>query len=398
MATTGALTPACRQCSSHRRACHAGLPGSCNRSSCVRSASNHPASHADAFRNYASSATGFPHLFCGTGLRLSLAGSPITRGRIEVHLSVADQIFTSCCFPHRLATARLHSVSGFYAFPRRAFTSLTCYTPRRTRAGTADHYVLGKERSFRNRAKWSAMSLRIFCGRRFPAAFLRVKRSGGDAASTNKFSSSMRTLHESRKVIYRGDSRLSKCCRPHPRFDNQSPIAGAARGNTFFRGMAMYASNGLAGRSTKSRKIRAGLSREGEARLRKALRRQSPSEPWVEAQFRNVLERDARGQAIIRRFHDPTVFPPGGSRTAMIRCPACDIFMPPGAFEEGVCLDHAEHEGWGPSPSAEAIRGLQHRNLRLLETELPPESASALRREIQEQQESHSVHEQPRAR
>jgi len=128
-----------------------------------------------------------------------------------------------------------------------------------------------------------------------------------------------------------------------------------------------------------------GLSAEAERQLRDELRKHAPSEPWVEAQWIAVVERDERGHAVVRRVHDPTVFPPGGTQTAMIRCPECSIFNPPIAFENGLCLDHVEEGTWGPSPSAVAIRALQWRNLRLTESELPPESIAALREEISAQ-------------
>jgi hypothetical protein len=136
----------------------------------------------------------------------------------------------------------------------------------------------------------------------------------------------------------------------------------------------------ISGKGISTRKI--GLSSAEEARLKAKLRRQSPSEPWVEVQFRTVENTDSRGRPVARRIHDPSVFPPGGARTAMIRCAACDIHTPPQMIEEGQCLDHADHTGWGPSPSAQAIRGLQYFNLRMSELELPPESPAALRREV----------------
>src|SRR4051794_28644413 len=104
-----------------------------------------------------------------------------------------------------------------------------------------------------------------------------------------------------------------------------------------------------AGKRRKAR--RTGLSRHEEARLRKQLRRTAPSEPWVEAQFKEVGDVDARGRPIVCRYHDPHVFPPGGADTAMVRCPRCGVFTPPNAIENGACLDHASHDGWGPSPS-----------------------------------------------
>ena len=132
-----------------------------------------------------------------------------------------------------------------------------------------------------------------------------------------------------------------------------------------------------------ARPRREGLSSTDESRLRARLRREAPSEPWVDAQFFNVESQDGRGQIIVRRFHNGRVFPPGGALTKMRRCRACGVFTPPGAFEKGVCLDHAEHGSWGESPSAHAIRMLQYRNLKMAQSDLPPESEAALRREIE---------------
>jgi hypothetical protein len=132
-----------------------------------------------------------------------------------------------------------------------------------------------------------------------------------------------------------------------------------------------------------ARLAKIGLTPLAESRLRRTLRRKVPSEPWLEAQFRSVLSRNARGEEVVQRLHDASVFPPGGAKTAMIRCACCGIFTPSSAFEHDICLDHADHSAWGRSPSAIAIEALQYRNLRLAETPLPPESRSALRAEIQ---------------
>ena len=155
-----------------------------------------------------------------------------------------------------------------------------------------------------------------------------------------------------------------------------------------------------AGTETRNRKGRAkrrsGLSRLAQARLAETLRRVAPSEPWVDAQFIDVVEIDERGERVVRRAHDPSVFPPGGAQTAMVRCPQCGVITPPNAFENGICLDDADHGNWGPSPSAQAIAALQYRNLRLVEAELPPESLSALQAEIRrEMGKASSVRRQP---
>ena len=138
---------------------------------------------------------------------------------------------------------------------------------------------------------------------------------------------------------------------------------------------------------------RMGLSHVSEIRLREKLRRRCPSAPWVDAQFKTFTDRDERGQPIVYRYHDASVFPPGGTDTSMVRCPRCGVFTPPNAFENGVCLDHAEpaevleaHLGWGRSPSAVAIAALQFRNLRMIDKPLPPETTAALRSEIRREQ------------
>jgi len=131
-----------------------------------------------------------------------------------------------------------------------------------------------------------------------------------------------------------------------------------------------------------SKRRRTGLSRVEEARLREQLRGQCPSEPWVEAQFKQIRDVDADGRAVVCRYHDPHVFPPGGDATAMVRCPRCGVLTPPNAFEHGACLDHARHDGWGSSPSAVTIRQLQFYNLRMEESPLEPEDEASLRKEI----------------
>lgn len=126
-----------------------------------------------------------------------------------------------------------------------------------------------------------------------------------------------------------------------------------------------------------------GLSAYQEEQIKRELRLSTPSEPWVEAQFKTVLDTDTRGADIVYRYRDPHAFPPGGSQTAMVRCATCGVFNPPNAIEYGNCLDHANHEGWGPSPSAIAIEALRRFHLRLEDSELPPEDVQSLRREIE---------------
>ena len=77
-----------------------------------------------------------------------------------------------------------------------------------------------------------------------------------------------------------------------------------------------------------------------------------------------------------------SAFPPGGKQTLMRRCDLCGVLTPPQTIEGGECLDHAQHIGWGPSPSADAIREAQRLHLRVRFTDLEPESTEALQKEI----------------
>lgn len=141
--------------------------------------------------------------------------------------------------------------------------------------------------------------------------------------------------------------------------------------------------NGCKGSRRRRRHV--GLNPYDEEQLKAELRLTTPSEPWIEAQFRTVLDQDADRGPIVYRYRDPHVFPPGGEQTRMVRCATCGIFNPPNAIEHGSCLDHADHRGWGPSPSAIAIAALRKLNLELEDTlELAPEDAMSLRREITE--------------
>jgi len=140
--------------------------------------------------------------------------------------------------------------------------------------------------------------------------------------------------------------------------------------------------------SARKRRVRTscrrpvGLTAYREKILKDKLRKSAPSEPWVEAQITTVVDKSPAGAQITYRYHDPHVFPPGGDKTKMIRCPECGILMPPLAFEHGKCLDHARHEGWGPSPSALAIRALQKLHGILEMKNMPPEDVECLRQEI----------------
>jgi hypothetical protein len=132
------------------------------------------------------------------------------------------------------------------------------------------------------------------------------------------------------------------------------------------------------------KKRRVGLSAYQEQRLKEQLRPSICSEPWLEAQFKSADDTDETGTPILYRYHDPHVFPPGGAKTAMARCPECGVLVPPNTLEHGACLDHARHDGWGPSPSAVAIRALQMFNLRIEDSELAPEDLPSLRKEIED--------------
>lgn len=128
---------------------------------------------------------------------------------------------------------------------------------------------------------------------------------------------------------------------------------------------------------------RVGLTHYGEVRLKARLRKRSPSEPWVEAQFVTVNDVDAAGRRFYHRYHDPRLFPPGGRETLMVRCRVCGIFNPPNAMEHGVCLDHADHTGWPSSHSAAAIQKLVLYNVALEnQVQLEPEDARSLHEEI----------------
>ncbi|HEX4796215.1 MAG TPA: hypothetical protein VH370_20670 [Humisphaera sp.] len=132
------------------------------------------------------------------------------------------------------------------------------------------------------------------------------------------------------------------------------------------------------------RVCRVGLSLANIKRLKEELRKKTPSEPWVEEQIKSVERIDEHGRQIVHRFHDKNAFPPGGSKTLMLRCPLCDIFNPPHALEAGQCLDHSEHVGWGQSPSARAIERAQYFHSKVLECELVPESDEAIAEEIRQ--------------
>lgn len=132
-----------------------------------------------------------------------------------------------------------------------------------------------------------------------------------------------------------------------------------------------------------NRTPRAGLTPWREARLKEKLRTTTPSEPWVEEQIKSALDLTPTGTAYVYRYHDPAAFPPGGDQTAMVRCPTCNVFTPPHSFEADECLDHADFDAWGPSPSALAIQRLQIFHGKDIYTDLPPDDYRSLEREIE---------------
>lgn len=149
-------------------------------------------------------------------------------------------------------------------------------------------------------------------------------------------------------------------------------------------------------KSLGKRRRAVGLSAYQEALLKRELRLTTPSEPWVEAQFKTVSDTDTDGADIVYRYRDPHAFPPGGAQTAMVRCAECGVFNPPNAIEHDNCLDHANHEGWGPSPSAIAIAALRKLNLELEILDLLPEDSVSLRREIHQFHQTGAISENAR--
>jgi hypothetical protein len=138
------------------------------------------------------------------------------------------------------------------------------------------------------------------------------------------------------------------------------------------------------GRRTNKRKDKhQGLTWYQARRLKCRLRSSSPSEPWVEAQIVVVDDADPHGNAIHYVLHDPSVFPPGGLETRMVRCRICGIYNPPNAMEGGCCLDHARHKGWGRSLSAKAIQAMERRKAGMHFCPLLREDIEGLQLEIE---------------
>jgi hypothetical protein len=88
--------------------------------------------------------------------------------------------------------------------------------------------------------------------------------------------------------------------------------------------------------SVRARRV--GLSPLEEHRLRRRLRSSACSETWVDDQIKTVHDRGSDGQAILYRYHDAAVFPPGGKNgTAMRWCRFCGRYTP------GHCIHRIEH-------------------------------------------------------
>ena len=84
---------------------------------------------------------------------------------------------------------------------------------------------------------------------------------------------------------------------------------------------------------------RTALTPFDEQCLRRRLRRAACSEPWVDAQIVTLTDTAADGASITSaRYHDPTVFPPGGrAHTTMKWCRHCGRYTPPN------CINLIEH-------------------------------------------------------
>lgn len=152
--------------------------------------------------------------------------------------------------------------------------------------------------------------------------------------------------------------------------------------------------------TARQRRGRAGISIDQERTERKKLREIIPSEAWLDASFTSIDDTDPQGNPITVQILS-RAFPPGGANTSMVQCPICGRTVPPNDIETWTeerqwrgqrlqveisgCTDHKESLSlidYTPSPSAEAIRELRERHLRLPTTNLPPESLSRLRSEI----------------
>ena len=135
----------------------------------------------------------------------------------------------------------------------------------------------------------------------------------------------------------------------------------------------------------KRKKARVGLSVMEEERLKARLRQTFPSEPWIDHTVKRFEDIKADGETIVYRFHDAKAFPPAADTTPMLVCPECGRTVPANSMEGGRCMDHQParlHNAYGSSPSAAAIRQLQHWNLRAEKLRMEPESKRALQREI----------------
>lgn len=172
----------------------------------------------------------------------------------------------------------------------------------------------------------------------------------------------------------------------------------------------------------KSGPKRIGLTQDEEDAKKRRLRTVCPSEGWVEAHFTRSVDHDPDGKPLIYTLFDRKAFPPPADAAPMCRCRKCqrqakkfmrlletgsqhslkqshrlekrglaphpgqEQLLPPDVHAgEVICVDHISlkyNRAFGDSPSAKAIRELQHRNLRLEDVKLESERTSDLKREI----------------
>jgi hypothetical protein len=141
---------------------------------------------------------------------------------------------------------------------------------------------------------------------------------------------------------------------------------------------------------------RIGQSSIEQMRMRRKVREVVCSEPWMEVCWAELVQ---GGDGVAKR---PTVFldrhgiyPPGGRReTRMVHCSACGKrWYPPNYVQGDLCLDCAAgigvpftdeqtHVTSTSSPTAIALRQMEHYHVRLIESRLEAEDEATLRRQI----------------
>lgn len=152
--------------------------------------------------------------------------------------------------------------------------------------------------------------------------------------------------------------------------------------------MMVLKNRGAGSGSEKPRKAkRVGLLWATAQKIIKDLLPHVPSRPWADAQIVRRVDREPDGTAIVYRFRDKYVFPPGGAKTAMVPCVGCGVSHPVDHQGHVLCYEHDDErtmDAYGASPSAVAIRVLQMLNVRKEENELEmePEDTASLEREI----------------